>query len=100
MSPKINQWLDQSTVKLTSAKAVASYVDQKRYTPMASNLPKGSAMEKRKLRPAQFNVGLGTIEIAQERWEAYEKAAEKAGSYSLSSWARDLLDKEAGFKKK
>lgn len=57
-------------------------------------------MEKSKvMRPTQFNVGMGTIEVAQERWQAYEKAAEKAGSHSLSSWARDLLDKEAGFKK-
>lgn len=67
------------------------------YTPMASKLDRENAMETKKLKPAQFNVGMGTIEIAQERREAYEKAAKKAQAHSLSSWARELLDKAAGF---
>jgi len=92
-------WLDKSADRLLSAKAVVAYFEPKRYNPMASNLKKGRAMDKIKLKPAQFNVGLGTIEVAQERWAAYEKAAKESGAHSLSSWARDLLDKEASFKK-
>lgn len=53
-----------------------------------------------KLKPLNLNIGLGTIEVAQERRAAYEKAMAKAGSRSLAEWARDLLDEEAGFKKK
>lgn len=56
-------------------------------------------MEKPKLKPVQFNLGMGTVDVAQERWQAYEKAAKKAEAHSLSAWARELLDKEAGFKK-
>ncbi len=51
-----------------------------------------------KLKPQQLNVGLGTIEIAQQRRAAYEKAAAKADSRSLNAWVRGLLDKAAGFK--
>lgn len=53
-----------------------------------------------KAKPLSLNIGLGTYEMAQERREAYEKAVIKAGARSLSEWARDLLDKEAGFKVK
>lgn len=52
-----------------------------------------------KLKPVSFNIGMGNIEVAQERWEAYEKAAKKAESHSLAAWARGILDREAGFKK-
>lgn len=51
-----------------------------------------------KLRPTQFSLTLGSIETAQERWAAYDKAAKKAESHSLASWAREILDREAGFK--
>lgn len=53
-----------------------------------------------KLKPTQLNVSLGTIEIAQERRSAYEKAAEKAGAHSLGAWAREILDKAASFTSK
>lgn len=52
-----------------------------------------------KLKPAQLNVGLGTIEKAQERRAYYERAAAKAEARSLGEWARNTLDKAAGYKK-
>lgn len=48
-----------------------------------------------KLKPTQLNISLGTIELAQDRRAAYEKAAQK--SFSLGSWAREILDKASGF---
>lgn len=53
-----------------------------------------------KLKPVGFNISMGNIELAQQRWEAYEKAAKKVDAHSLSSWAREILDREAGFKLK
>lgn len=56
-------------------------------------------MDKPDLKPINLNVTLGTIWIAQDRRKAYDKAAKEAG-LPLSRWARELLDKAAGYKPK
>lgn len=50
-----------------------------------------------KLYPTQLNISMGTIEMTQLRRAAYEKAATKADANSLGAWAREILDKAAGF---
>lgn len=55
---------------------------------------------KSKFKPATYSVYLGPIEEAQKRHEAYEKAAIKANSPSKNQWARDILDREAGYREK
>lgn len=56
-------------------------------------------MDKPDLKPINLNVTLGTIWIAQDRRKAYDKAAKEANQ-PLSRWARELLDKAAGYKPK
>lgn len=50
------------------------------------------------LKPTTLSLSLGGMQDSQARRTAYEKAAEKYGK-TLSTWARETLDKAAGFKK-
>ena len=69
----------------------------KSYNPVTSNLIGGNLVDS-KLKPVQISIGMGSIEVAQKRWAAYEKAAKRDGFPAISSWIRNLADKAAGFK--
>jgi len=52
-----------------------------------------------KFTPTSLTIPLGKIEESQERRKAYDKAAANEG-IAVGRWARELLDKASGFKRK
>lgn len=52
-----------------------------------------------KMKPVNLNVSLGNPDDAQGRRKAYEKRAAESGAKSLGAWARELMDKDSGYKK-